>query len=164
MPKNDREVFDHLVSDKGTALQIDFLTYAVLRMKRGNGSSYSKSERRAGADTGGYRQLDFQSDRLPIRQHAKRRGECVRTSRLRLFRGAACCRTRILRSVIVAEVRAASVWWKQLAVALLTAIVAPVLLGGINAALYFYSTYTTPTDVVNRIRPPAAERSAPAQP
>ena len=29
MPKNDREVFDHLLSDKGTALQIDFLTYAV---------------------------------------------------------------------------------------------------------------------------------------
>ncbi len=153
MPKNDREVFDHLLSDKGTALQIDFLTYAVFAHEKREWIKLFESQSGGQAPTQG--DVDNWISNLTDSQFVS-----MRSGAENVFEQAAYAyfeerlaaeREDILRSVIVAEVRAASVWWKQLAVALLTAIVAPVLLGSI-AALCFCSTYLTPADFANRIR------------
>lgn len=72
---------------------------------------------------------------------------------------------KVLRDAIVSEVKSASDWRKQLGMALLTSILAPLILGGMIGAALLYSKYLTPADVANRLQPRAAAEpplSAPA--
>jgi len=40
MPKNDREVFDYLISDDGTRLEIDYLTYSIFAHRKAHWISH----------------------------------------------------------------------------------------------------------------------------
>ena len=60
---------------------------------------------------------------------------------------------RALSSAIVAQVRNAGAWYKQLAMALTTAIVAPLILGGVILGARYYSTLPTPADIAKRADP-----------
>jgi hypothetical protein len=64
-----------------------------------------------------------------------------------------------LESAIIQKVQSASAFWKQLATALLTAILAPILLGGILASILVRQKYSFPGEVATRISLPDRAQS-----
>ncbi len=163
MPNNDREVFEHLTSAPDTSIHVDFLTYAVFAHEKREWMKLWESQH-AGASPS---QADIDNWITNITESLY---ASMRTEGERFFLEAADAyleqqladeRRNILRDAIVSEVRAASVWWKQLGMALMTAIVAPLILGGIIYAAGLYSRYVTPADVAGRLQTPATVPAAP---
>ncbi len=140
MPKNDREVFEHLIYDKETSLQIDFLAYAIFAHEKREWIRLYESQNKGQAPQ--QTEIDTWISNLTDSQFIG-----MRSSAEAFFVEAASAyfeermeaeRQEILRSAIVSEVKAAGALWKQIAIALLTAVLAPIVIGLIIAAFYFF--------------------------
>ncbi len=171
MPNNDREVFERLTSEPDTEIAQDFLTYAIFAHEKGQWIELFQS-RNGGQDPN---QVDIDnwisnltdSQFLSMRQSARtffvEAAEAFFEARLEAERDS------ILREAIISEVRSASDWRKQLGMALLTTIAAPLILGGLIALGLFISTLPTPADIARffhstPVSSPPAPAPAPATP
>lgn len=163
MPSNDREVFDHLRSGNEAAQQIDFLAYALFAFEKSEWISHFEAR---GGRPPNQDEIDAWIGDITTYQF-----NGMRQKAADLFDAAA--RTymrdeiegleeRALNSAIVAEVKAAGVWWKQFLMALAMAILAPLILGAVIVFGSGFSHYPTPLDIAHRIEPLGTEK-APAQ-
>ncbi len=166
MPNNDREVFEHLTSDKDTSLHLDFLAYAVFAAEKREWMKLWESQHQGTAPS--QADIDNWISNLTESQFNGMRGSAegffLAAADEYLEQQLTEERRNILRNAIVSEVKSASDWRKQLGMALLTAIVAPLILGGLIAAALFYSTYLTPAEIARRLHPPAADQAVPPAP
>ncbi len=162
MPSNDREVFDHLRSGDEAAQQIDFLAYALFAYEKSEWISHFEAKR---GQVPNQAEIDAWIGDITTYQFTGMRQKAAD-----LFDAAA--RTymrdeiegleeRALNSAIVAEVRAAGVWWKQLLTALAMSILAPLILGAIIVFGHGVSLYPTPSDVAHRIEPSIPDAASP---
>ena len=160
MPKNDREVFEHLIADDETPVHVDFLAYAVFAHEKREWIRLWEQQHGGTAPT--QPDIDNWISNLTESQFLG-----MRVNAERFFLAAAdeyleqqltVEREAMLRSAIVSEVRSAGDWRRQLGMALLTATVAPLILGGVIYAIALYSAYVTPTDVARRLHLPGAEQ------
>ena len=160
MPANEHEVFEHLTSSKDTNLEIDFLSYAIFAYQKREWIEHFKVSHQGTVPT--QVDIDYWISNLTDFNFSE-----MQVAAVNVFDGAAraylgdeleAAKQEALRSVIVREVKSAGAWYKQLAMALLIAILTPLILGGILAAGYFYSLIPTPADFAKRF-----ESSTPAQ-
>ena len=157
MPSSDKEVFDLIRRDPESSTELDFLTYAMYAFEK-------------------YQWFDhFESlnGRLPERgeidawigQLTEFRFRSMREEAARLFDEAARTylsdyiaeekRLAIERS-IVAEVKASGGFWRQMSIALMTAILAPLIIGAMIAAALTYDKLTpTASEVAKTLQRPA---------
>ena len=155
MPSNDREVFQHVQSKDETELASDFMTYAVFAGEKQQWMELweSKHQRPPTQD-----EIDNWISNLTDSQFTAMRASAD------VFLGTViedytkerieAERVDILRNAIVREVRSAGVWWRQLAIALITAILAPLIIGAVLAAGFYFSHLPTPADVAKGLEGP----------
>lgn len=161
-PTNDKEVFDLFQADADTPLSLDFITYAIFSFEKYQWHMHFEAMNArppTQVETDGW-----------IAQLTAFRFSGMREEAARFFDAAAreylreemqADRERAVASSIVAEVRAAGAWWRQLAIALATSILAPIIIGGmIAAALTYDRTAPTPTDLSRRLAPPAGPENS----
>ena len=160
MPATDREVFDAIFADKNTEVEIDMLTYAAYAWESMNGLEIARvagtSRHKRKSITG------FQLLHLTVSTACGPRAAELFDIAARGYLAEAHKKDTedaIGRSIvsevkaIVSEVRAASGFGKQLTVALVTAILAPIIIGGIIAgALTWDKFFPTPTEAANTIQ------------
>ena len=154
MPKNDREVFEHVISDNETPLQIDFLTYAVFAHEKREWIKLFQSQhdgqvpQQADIDTwiSNITDSQFHGMRSSAQVFFVEAANAYFEDRIEAEK------QEILRSVIVTEVKAAGALWKQVAIAVLTTVLAPIMIGLIIAAFYFFDkNMPTPTSIAKRL-------------
>ena len=157
MINSDREVFQHIGESSETDLEIDFLTYAIYSYEKYQWMELRKEQ------TGEY--PTETAAEVWISQITSFRFAGYREDAARLFDKAARGymaeeierqKQEAVRDSILNEVRAAGSWWRQTAIALVTAILAPLIIGSlIVAALWYDQLMFTATDVVHKLHPPA---------
>ena len=157
MPSNDREVFDHLASQAEVGKQerqIAFLSYALFAYEKREWIKLFKSknadEESSQADIDGWISNITGSLYTTWRNEAERffvdAADAYFEDR---FLGE---REAILRSAIVSEVKAAGSFGRQLGIALATAILAPLIIGGVIAlAIVYDKQMVTGTWVADRV-------------
>ena len=167
MPGSDREVFDLFRSNGTAALEVRYLAYALFTFEKSEWADHFA--KRIGRPPA---QADVDDWIANLSDH---RFEDLRRQAVDLFDIAArnylreemeAADERALGSAIVAQVRNAGSFWKQLGLALATAIVAPILLGGVILGAKYYSSLPTPADIAAKGEPAAspAERKPSGQP
>ena len=135
MPSNDREVFDKLTGDGATAGAEDFITYALFAHERrewvthhtvthGRPPTASEVETWIGNIT------DYQFDQMRVRAASF----FDIAARAYMAEEIEQARQDTLKSAVVREVKAAGNFWRQLFIATVTAIMAPVIIGLIVVA------------------------------
>lgn len=154
MPGNDREVFDLFRTTGTAALEVRYLAFALFTYEKSEWADhFAKRNGRPPA------QADVDDWIANLSDH---RFEDLRRQAVDLFDLAArdylrdemeAADERALGSAIVAQVRSAGTFWKQLGLALVTAIVAPILLGGIILGAKYYSSLPTPADIAAKGEP-----------
>jgi hypothetical protein len=172
MPDNDREVFDRLTEGDAEPVE-DFLTYAIFAFQRrewvghftarrgtppapgdidawiGNLTDYDFDQMRTRAAT----VFDLAARAYMAPDVEAAREEALRDALLREIRGV----TEVQKSELgaaVASVKAAGSFWTQLGVALLTAIIAPLIIGGVIVfALAFSDRFPSIRDIAHGTMP-----------
>jgi hypothetical protein len=140
MPKNDIEAFDYLISDKDTAVEIDYLTYALFAYKKKRWIDHFSEQNNGQAPT--QSQIDGWITQLSDFDFAQMRNDAgdffhvAAEEHLQDF--IEHQKKKAVDESILAAVKAHTSWWKHLGIALLMAIVAPVMLGGV---LFFASFF-----------------------
>lgn len=154
MPNTDKEVFNHLSSDPNTEAEIDYFTYVIYSIEKYEWIDHVETV------TGNPPPLEeltrWISQITPVR-YANMREKAAQlfdsAARRYLQAEIEKQKAEAVRTSILSEVKAAGAFWKQLAVALVTAILAPVIIGGIIAAVLAYDRVVpTATDVQDRLR------------
>lgn len=153
MPGNDREVFEKLTSSDDTSLEIDYLTYAIFAHEK---REWIKHRESLTGHAPSQEEIDAWISNISDYQFRNMGDKAVdffdEAAREYLADEIAAAKEEALRSAVVSEVKAASAFWKQLAMALATSILAPLLLGGIFAAILAYNNLMpTSDDVLNRL-------------
>jgi len=140
MPNNDIEVFEHLTADKETALEIDFLTYAIFAYKKSEWIKHfqkhteNRLPNREEIDNWISQLTDYDFDRM--RDEAAEFFHASAEDHLEEY--IENQKKEAVDSSILSEVRSTMTRvkyftspWKHLGIALLMAVIAPVLLGGV---------------------------------
>jgi hypothetical protein len=165
MPSNDREVFDYLSSDPETLIEIDFLTFAIFAQERREWHKLfvqQKGQPPSQAEIDGW-----------VSQITSWRFDQMREEAVRFFDKAARdylaeemeeAKRAVFQDTIVREVKAAGGLWRQLFLALIAAILAPLIIGAIIAvALSYDKFYPTIGSVSDRLaKSPAHNEAAPS--
>jgi hypothetical protein len=160
MPNNDAEVFDHLTSDQDTPAEIDYLAYAMFALRKANWIEHFE-ERHEGiaptqaeidawiAELTDYDFISMRSDaaeffHISAEDHLEdyieqQKREAVNASILSEVRSA------------MTRIRSFTSPWKHLGIALLMAVIAPVLLG---AVLFFIGLFDKTFPIRVTITPP----------
>jgi hypothetical protein len=165
MPGNDREVFEYLKADQQTAVEIDFLTFAIFAHERqqwcelfetNNGRPPTQPE------------IDQWISQITDWRFGQMREEAIRffdiAARAYLSDEVEAAKDEVLQNTIIREVKAAGGFWRQLALALVAAVLAPLIIGGfIAAAIVYDKFYPTISSVSERFaKPPAQTEPEPA--
>lgn len=161
MINTDREVFEHIGENNETDLEIDFLTYAIYAYEKYQWMELRKEQ------TGDYpTEADAE---VWISQITSFRFAGYREDAARLFDNAARAymadeiektTQEAVRDSILNEVKAAGSWWRQTAIALVTAILAPLIIGSlIVAALWYDELMFTATDIAQKLHVPTTTSS-----
>jgi hypothetical protein len=164
MPANDREVWNYLRGDVETPTELDFISYSIYAFEKYDWVEQFEK------DTG---HIPSQADIDQWISHiTPNRFNSIRKAAAELFDIAARRyladeiaeeRQHAVDTSILDAVKSASAFWKQAALALITAILAPLIIGGMILAVGAYDHfYPTATDV-SRALPPRAEPAAPPQ-
>ena len=180
MPASDREVFQHLTSDPNQSEVSNFLTYAQFAFDRREWIAYrtqedgrEPTEEMIAAWTADQTPHDFEQLRLRaasffdyaardyMQPEIKAAGDdALRSGVLREVASAVEVQKAGLAATL-AEVRSAGAFRKQFGIALLTAILAPLLIGAaIGAALIFNDRLPTIRDVAKAVAAPPAPPAA----
>jgi hypothetical protein len=162
MPNNDRQVFRYLSEDETTPVEIDYFTYAIYTVEKYEWFTHVENET-------GKPPTQQEIDRW-ISQITPFRYGNMREKAAQLFDEAARRylhpeierqKEAAVRESILSEVRAAGAFWKQLTVALITAVLAPIIIGGVIAAVLTYDRIMpAATDIQNRLRGSQTETPA----
>jgi hypothetical protein len=141
MPTNDRDVYEHLLAREDLPIPVSMLAFAffaeekrdwIEHFRQRNGREPSQDE------------IDEWIANLPGNRFDKISAEAMSffdMSARDYLRGEMDqMRKHLLQTEIVRQVRAASGWWRQLAIALMTAILAPLLIGAVIVFALAYGT------------------------
>jgi hypothetical protein len=165
MPRSDREVFDHLTSDSTTEPHIDLLTYAqfaaekkewMLLFEKSNDRPPSQAE--IDAWIAGVTDYQFNRMRSAALDMFSESAESYLAQRI------ADEKEKLLTSTLVSQVKAATSFWKQFGLAVLTAILAPLILGLVLVAINAYGHLFTHNDVAKRLPAPSPQAPTTPQP
>jgi anti-sigma-K factor RskA len=135
MLSNDREVFDKLTGDSGTAGAEDFITYALFAHERRewvthHTATHGQPPTAAEVEVWIGNITDYQFDQMRIRAASF----FDVAARAYMAEEIEQARQDTLKSSVVKEVKAAGNFWRQLFIATVTAIMAPVIIGLIVVA------------------------------
>jgi hypothetical protein len=160
MPAYDREVYAHLTADQGTSIEIDMLTYAIFANERHEWVKHFQ-QRQGRPPTEA--EIDDWTANISDWRFTQMREEAIQffdtAARNYLEEEIAGIRDEALRSSVIAEVKAAGGFWRQLAMQVITAILAPLIIGlFILAALTYDREAPTAGGIMGKFR------STPAQP
>ncbi len=132
MPKNDLEVFEYLLADEQTPVEIDYLTYALFAYKKNQWVSHfekENSKKPAPAD------IDHWISQLTAYDFTQMRNEAAEffdeSAKEYLAEYIENEKKSAVATSILDSVKNYTSPWKHLGIALSMAILAPVLLGGI---------------------------------
>jgi hypothetical protein len=164
MPKNDREVWDYLTDAPNSSIEIDLICYAIYTAEKYEWvEQYEQDHQRTPAPD-----LIEQwiSDITPNRYLAMRETAAntfdIAARRL-LADEIVRQRQQAVDASILAEVRAASSVWKQFLIGLITAIVSPLIIGGMIIASRAYDQhFPTATQVAKEQQSSATPSSGAA--
>jgi hypothetical protein len=164
LPRSDKEVFDHLCKDSRWPLELHFLTYATYVFQQYQWWDQFQADN--GSPPGPLDISRWIADITPARF------DVMREDAARLFDDAARAylgeeieaqKQEAVRTSILSEVKAAGSFWRQLATALITAILAPLIIGGMIAAALTYDHFAPVAgDVARRFGSPPAAPASPA--
>ncbi|WP_312361876.1 hypothetical protein [Agrobacterium sp.] len=140
MPKNDQETFAYLTSQTDTSYEITLLTYALFadekakwveHFSKQNGTFPSVADTEAWIS--GITDQYFEHMRL---RAARYFDAAAREYMLpEIEQG----KKNLLEASIIKEVKIAGSFWRQISIAILTAVLAPIIIGGIIAAFLAYN-------------------------
>lgn len=156
MPANDREVFEHLTSDPDTPTEIDHLTFAIFVNEK---QEWIKLfEQRHGRQPN-QAEADEWISNVTEWRFSQMRQEAIQffdnAARRYLDEEIADGKEEVLRSALIREVKAAGSFWKQLAIALVTAILAPLIIGAVIAFALTYDRIAPSINAISgRLQPP----------
>ena len=167
MPATDREIWETISTHAGTASELNYLTYAIYAFEKYDW----------------VRDFEIREGKAPttseidqwISQITDHRIATWRETAARLFDAAAKVymtpeidrqKKDAVDQSILRELKRANVWWKQIGVALITAILAPLIIGAVIVAARSYDLFMpTATDMSKKLQTPLApERHEPAIP
>ncbi|NTH42734.1 hypothetical protein G6L20_32330 [Agrobacterium rhizogenes] len=140
MPKDDLETFAHLTAHQVTSYEINLLTYALFADEKAKWIEHFATQHGSAPKT-----ADIQNW---ISNITDQHFEHMRLKAARYFDVAAREYMRseieqgekaILETTIIKEVKAAGSFWRQIGMAILTAVLAPIIIGGILAAFLAYN-------------------------
>lgn len=166
MPANDREVFELLTSDPDTATEIDHLTYAIFANEK---QQWIKLFEKRHGRPPDQMEIDEWISNLTEWRFSQMRQEAVQffdnAARHYLEEEISNGKEEVLRSALIREVKAAGSFWKQLAIALATAILAPLIIGAVIAfALTYDRMAISINSVSGRLQPPVGGEQAQPSP
>jgi hypothetical protein len=146
VPKNDLEVFDHLLSDDSTPLEIDYLTYAVFAYRK---SHWIEKYREVHGTSPSQENIDVWISEISDYEFSTMRDRATE-----VFHNAAVeymkddiekakeegSKDAVALSIksIEWQIKSVGLFRNQLAIALMTAILTPFILGG---AIFFLKNY-----------------------
>jgi hypothetical protein len=156
MPSNEREVFDYLTSNDSTTSEEDFLTFAVFAFERREWmAQFEKSHSRPPTQEDIDRWISELSDWqfAQMRSHAAGMFDAAARAYLKDEIEEASNKAR--DAEIITQIKAATGgFWRQLGLALITAILAPLIIGAMIVSANYYSHFfPTPSDVSNKVQP-----------
>lgn len=132
MPANDLEVFDHLLSNKETPLEIDHLTYALFAWKKKNWVEHFEKQNKTRPTQA---QIDAWISQLPNSEYEDMRSDAAQffdaASREYLKEQIEEEKKSAVNKSILAEIKSYTSPLRHIGIALLMAVVAPLLLGGL---------------------------------
>lgn len=139
MPNSDLEVFDHVISDAETSLEIDYLTYALFAWKKKEWVEHFAAKH---GNRPTQAEIDGWITQLPDSEYL-----IMRRDAAQYFADAARAfladqieeeKKKAVNESILAEVKQFTSPWKHFGIALAMAIIAPVFLGGL---IYLYTLF-----------------------
>ncbi|MBU1315694.1 MAG: hypothetical protein KJ947_15805 [Alphaproteobacteria bacterium] len=140
MPRNDQETFAHLTAQPDTSYEINLLTYALFADEKSKWIEHFFNQH-------GTSPSAEQTEQW-ISNITDQHFEHMRLKAARYFDAAARLYMReemdeekknVLESSIIKEVKAAGSFWRQIGTAVLTAVLAPIIIGGVIAASLAYN-------------------------
>lgn len=156
MPNNDTEVFDHLLSDEKTDVEIDYLTYAIFGFRKRQWIDHFKS--RNDGRPPSQAEIDGWISELTNYDFIRMRSEAADifdvAAREYLEDDITRQKQEAVDSSILSEIKKFTSPVRHIAIALLMAIVAPIILGGI---IFFYSLFDKSFPLHVYTSPPTAE-------
>lgn len=163
MPANDRELFDQLRADPDTPAEIDFLTYAIFANEK---SEWIKLFEQQKSRAPSQEEIDDWICNLTEWRLSQMRQEAVQffdgAARRYLEEEIAEGQEEVLRSALIREVKAAGSFGRQMAIALATAILAPLIIGGVIAfALTYDRAVPTLSGISERLQAKGTEPPKP---
>lgn len=164
MPANDREVFEYLRADQDTPIEIDLLAYAIFAHEKQQWLELFEKQK-------GRRPTQEEVDDW-IAQITDWRFGQMREEAIQFFDTAArtylademeAARKDVFQDTVIREVKAAGGFWRQLAMQVITAILAPLLIGLVIAAALLYDRGgPTISGIADRIQPQKTPASTPS--
>jgi hypothetical protein len=157
MPANDREVFEYLTVDLDTQIEIDLLTFAIFAHERREWCRLFEEQNNKPPTQA---EVDVWVSQITEWRFGQMRDEAVRffdkAARAYLGDEIEAYKTAVFQDTIVREVKVAGGFWRQLFLALMAAILAPLIIGSIIAiAIVYDKFYPTIGSVSERLGDPA---------
>lgn len=155
MPANDREVFQYLTSDPDTPIEIDLLTFAIFAQELREWHNLIESQRKAPPTQP---EIDAWVSQITTWRFDQMREEAVRffdkAARAYLADEIEDLKTQVFQDTIIREVKAAGGFWRQLALAVIGAVLSPLIIGLIIASALLYDKwYPTIGSVSDHAKP-----------
>jgi hypothetical protein len=165
MPANDREVFEYLKADDSTPIEIDLLTFAIFAHERQQWCELFKQQK---SEDPTQVEIDDWISQITEWRFGQMRDEAARffdiAARDYLSGEVEAAKKAVFEDTIIREVKAAGGFWRQLALALIAAVLAPILIGAIIAsALLWDRTAPTITAISEKMQP-SAKSTQPSEP
>jgi hypothetical protein len=157
MPASDKAVSEYIRAEQKASSEIDFITYAIYAHEKYDwlGVFVAQHGREPSAE-----EIDHW-----ITQITPYRFSVMRENAAKLFDDAArrhlaaeieTQKKQAVDSSIVAAVKSASAFWRQAALALLTAILAPLIIGAVIVFSRYYDLIFPTASSIARIAPPGS--------
>jgi hypothetical protein len=138
MPTNDREVFDKFTSDAETPAEIDFLTYAIFAFHKREWIQLFESQHNNQTPT--QQEIENWIANITQRQYDDMREDAERffDAASRIYLADEIEEQKSKAESILSEIKHYSSPWRHIGMALIFAIVAPIILGGV---IYFLNVF-----------------------
>lgn len=165
MPANEREVFEYLTSDETTAYEINLLAYAVFANELQDWISHATLKNSTPPSD---QEICEWIANLTEGRYLQMRNEAAgffdTAAREYLADEIEQAKRSVLDAEILKEVKAGGNFWRQLLIALVTAILAPVIIGLIIAAAIVYSNVFPSIETLSRGLQPSTTQQTPNVP
>jgi hypothetical protein len=159
MPNNDIEVFEYLISDKETALEIDYLTYAMFAFKKKQWVDHFEKIHARKPDQAQIDDWMSQLTEYDFWQMRNEAGDFFDLSAKDYLKDyIENEKQEAIDKSILDRVKSYTSAWKHFGVALLMAILAPIFLGGV---IFLISIFDSSFPIHVTFSNPAEQHNAP---